>query len=112
MIMRGVAPELTANQRSWNRQKNNPAMCRYGCGMKIVFMKDALWRTIPCEARKIVVVKDGQKIMEESGLITRLGRRVGWPVHDCLAERAQQTDDTIPPPTLMPIERDPSHNQP
>lgn len=102
-----VQQEITSNQRAWNRQKYSPTMCKYGCGTNLVFMKDGGNRTIPCESRKIIVDKnDDRRIMEESGLITTMGRRFGWPVHDCITKKVVKDEKELemPLPELMPIE--------
>ena len=62
--------------------------------MKIVFLKDARWKTFPCDAIKVRESEDGRRIMEESGLITTMGERVGWPVHECRNQSTTETKNT------------------
>ena len=77
-------PEQTYNQRQWIIQRQRPKRCnKQDCGKRIVFLKDASGRTFPCDAIKVRETKDGRRIMEESGLVTTIGERVGWPVHEC-----------------------------
>lgn len=75
---------ISANQRAWYRQKFNPRKCQY-CDAPIVFLKDITWRYVVCEAvKKIVNPGEGDtSILQEDGMISREGRRIGWPVHHC-----------------------------
>ena len=74
--------ETTYNQRQWIRQRQHPRKCS-NCKKKIIFLKDARWVTFPCDAVKVLEKMDGRRIMEESGLITTIGDRIGWPIHEC-----------------------------
>ena len=79
-------PELTYNQREWNRQKHKPSHCR-DCREKIVFLKDLRGWTFPCDAVKVVIKEGDKKIIGEDGLITHMGERIGWPLHECKAKK-------------------------
>lgn len=50
-------------------------------------MKDLHGNEIPCDAvKKIVNEKDVNgsiRVMDEEGIISTVGRRIGWPVHEC-----------------------------
>lgn len=79
-------PEITLNQRLWHRQKHRTSVCKYCKRMKIVFLKNIHGQFIACEATKVVEKEDGRKILDEQGIISKMGRRVGWAVHDCSAK--------------------------
>jgi hypothetical protein len=74
---------ISANQRAWNYQKDNPTLCRLGCGIKLVFLKDMGGITFPCEARKFQVRDGNMSMMLEDGSISSYGYRFGWPLHRC-----------------------------
>jgi len=60
-------------------------------------MKNIHGNYVPCEAaKKIVNPGEGEvKIIGEDGMITTMGRRFGWPVHECKAvpQNSAQTTD-------------------
>ena len=74
------------------RQRYNPSRCEK-CRKPIVFMKNIHGNYVPCQAaKKVVNPGEGDaKIIGEDGIITTIGRRVGWPVHECKMV-AQTTD--------------------
>lgn len=89
---------LPANVRAWYAQRYKPAKCRY-CGKPIIFLKDIHWNMIPCDAiRKIFNPGDpgerDRKVMGDDGMITKMGRRFGSPVHECLKQGDSGTAPT------------------
>lgn len=84
---------ITANQRAWYEQKFKPSKCKE-CKKPIVFMKNIHWNYVPCDAvKKIIGENEGDmKIMQEDGIISTMGRRVGWPVHVCVKQSGDSAD--------------------
>ena len=58
-------------------------------------MKNLHGNEVPCDAvKKIVNEKDPKgdiRVMDEEGIISSVGRRIGWPVHECAASPIQQS---------------------
>lgn len=105
--------DLTANQREWFRQKHKPSRCKK-CQKHIVFMKNIHWNYVACDAvKKIVTETEGdRRIMQEDGIISTMGRRFGWPVHECEAKKISAApakgEGTIPQqsaPTITPSQQ-------
>jgi len=95
---------ISENQRSWYRQRYNPSLCnKPNCGKRIVFLKDLHGNTIACDAvKKVVNPGEGDmQIMDDQGIVSKMDRRVGWPIHIC--KTASVADESIPLPTLEPI---------
>lgn len=92
------------NQRLWNRQKHRPALCKYCKRVKIVFLRNLHGDFIPCEAVKLVHKKDGQKVLDEQGIVSWMGVRFGWPVHNCRNEKTVVVDEQdVPLPEFEPV---------
>lgn len=68
----------------------SPTPCRYGCGTKLVFLKDEIGRTIACEAKEGTATQDGLMILDKNGVMASKGKREGWPVHACVKLQEMQ----------------------
>ena len=77
---------ISGNQRVWVRERFNPVKCK-DCGKGILFMKNLHGNYVPVDAVKKIVNEGDTNgsipVIDEMGIVTTTGRRVGWPVHVC-----------------------------
>lgn len=77
----------------YQQQKERPTLCRY-CNQKIIFMKVIPTGFRPVEHVKRVydAIDTDTKVVDEQGLVSTMGRRVGWKLHECLQKPVMKMD--------------------